>query len=317
MQENNNNHPIEFNDEINFLQFFSILLREKWIIFYFIMFASIIGIIFSLSLSNVYTSKALLVPVNQSSGISRALGGLGGIANLGGVNRVNLSSGIEASDSAKALEKIKSLSFFENNVLTNIFLPDLMATKSWNPKTNIITYDDNIYNVETNTWINKDSNLNQETISAQKSFKVFLMNHLSINEDKKSGFITLSITHKSPHIAKQWTELVINEVNAFYRHKAKSESEKSVSYLNKEILNTGLSEIKEVLAQLLQEEIKNLTLVEANEFFVFEYIDPPAVMEKKSGPNRANICILSAFLGAMLGILFVLIRYYFFSKKLD
>ena len=115
----------------------------------------------------------------------------------------------------------------------------------------------------------------------------YLNQHLSLSEDKKSGFITLSIKHQSPFIAKQWAELVINEVNAFYRQKDKSESEKAVSYLNQQISMTGLSEIKQVIAQLLQEETKKLTLIEANQYYVFDYIDPPAVMEKKSEPKRA------------------------------
>ena len=45
-------------------------------------------------------------------------------------------------------------------------------------------------------------------------------------------------------------------------------------------------------AEELQEQIQKLTLIEANEFYVFEYIDPPAVMEKKSDPNRKLICII-------------------------
>ena len=71
-------------------------------------------------------------------------------------------------------------------------------------------------------------------------------NTLSLSEDKKSGFITLSIKHQSPFIAKQWVELIVNEVNSFYRQKDKSESEKAVSYLNQQISMTGLSEIKQV-----------------------------------------------------------------------
>jgi LPS O-antigen subunit length determinant protein (WzzB/FepE family) len=78
---------------------------------------------------------------------------------------------------------------------------------------------------------------------------------------------------------------------------------------------TGLSEIKQVIAELLQEETKKLTLIEANQYYVFDYIDPPAVMEKKSEPKRALICIFSALLGGMLSLLFVLIRHYAFSKK--
>ena len=109
--------------------------------------------------------------------------------------------------------------------------------------------------------------------------------------------------------------MVINEVNAFYRQQDKSESEKAVSYLNQKISITGLSEIKEVLAQLLQEETKKLTLIEANQSYVFDYIDPPAVMEEKSEPKRSLICILSRSIGWMLSILLVLIRHYAFSEK--
>jgi len=138
---------------------------------------------------------------------------------------------------------------------------------------------------------------------------------LSLSEDIKSGFITLSIKHQSPFVAKQWAGLVVNEVNAFYRQKDKLESERAVSYLNQKISMTSLSEIKEVLAQLLQEETKKLTLIEANQFYVFDYIDPPAVMEKKSEPKRALICILSALLGGMLSIVIVLIRQYAVKQK--
>ncbi len=313
MEETNNTlHSNDLNEEINLRELISVLFQGKWIIVCITAFASIFGVIYSLYLPNVYTSKALLVPVNSSSGISGSLGGLSGLAGIAGIN---LSSGSDEGDSAKALEKIKSLSFFENNILTNIFLPDLMAVKSWNSETNTITYDESIYNSESNTWVKDDSISDQKIPSAQKSYRVFLMQHLGVSEDKKSGFITLSIQHQSPFIAKQWTELVIDEVNAFYRQKAKSESEKGVSFLNKEISKTGLSEIKQALAQLLQEETKNLTLIEANESYVFEYIDPPAVMERKSAPKRSIICILSSFLGGILSILIVLIRHYFFNKK--
>jgi LPS O-antigen subunit length determinant protein (WzzB/FepE family) len=65
----------------------------------------------------------------------------------------------------------------------------------------------------------------------------------------------------------------------------------------------------------LQEETKKLTLIEANQYYVFDYIDPPAVMEKKSAPKRALIFILSALLGVILSILSVLIRHYAIKKK--
>ena len=308
----NSKHPNDLEDEIDLRELFYVLLEGKWIIVSLTAFVSIIGVIYSLLLPNIYQSNAMLVPVNSSSGISGALGSYSGLAGLAGIS---LPSGGDEGNSAKAIQKISSLSFFENNILPNIHLPDLMAVKSWNSKTNIVAFDESIYDTSSNTWIRDYSYPQQQIPSSQESYERFKTKHLSLSEDKKSGFITLSIKHQSPFIAKQWAELVINEVNAFYRQKDKSESEKAVNYLNQQISMTGLSEIKQVLAQLLQEEIKKLTLVEANQYYVFDYIDPPVVMEEKSERKRALICILSALLGGMLSFLFVLIRHYAIKQK--
>ena len=301
-----------FDDEIDLRELFYTLLEGKWIIVSVTAIASIIGVIFSLSLPNVYESKTLLAPVNPSNNIAGALGNYGNLAGLAGIN---LPSDDDAGNSAKAIKKITSLNFFEKNIMTNIYLPDLIAFNSWNSNTNTVDYDDNVYDASTNNWIRDYSYPKQKIPSAQEGFVVFMSKHLNLIEDKKSGFVTLSVKHQSPHIAKQWAELIVDEVNSFYRQKDKSKSEKAVSYLNQQISMTGLSEIKQVLAQLLQEETKKLTLIEANKYYVFEYIDPPAVMEQKSEPIRSIICILSALLGGMLGVLFVVIRYYAFSKK--
>ena len=313
MQEaHSSKHPNDFDDEIDLRELFNVLLEGKWIIVYVTAFISIIGVIYSLLLPNLYESKAILVPVNSSSGISGALGSYSGLAGLAGIPIPSINA---EENSVKALEKISSLSFFESNILNNIFLPDLMAMKSWSPETNTIIYDENIYDTINNTWVRSYSYPKKQIPSAQESFEVFKIKHLSLSEDKISGFITLSIKHQSPFVAKQWVELVVNEVNAFYRQKDKLESEKAVSYLNQQISMTGLSEIKEVLAQLLQEETKKLTLIEANQYYVFDYIDPPAAMEKKSEPKRALICIFSALLGGMLSLVIVLIRHYAIKQK--
>jgi uncharacterized protein involved in exopolysaccharide biosynthesis len=306
-----NKRPNGFDNEIDLRELFYVLLEGKWIIVSVTAFVSIIGVIYSLLLPNIYESKTMLVPVNSSSGISGALGSYSGLAGLAGIS---LPSGSNEGNTAKAIEKISSLSFFENNILANIHLTDLMAVKSWNSKTNTLVFDESIYSTKSNTWIRDYSYPQQQIPSSQESYEVFKQ-HLSLSEDKKSAFITLSIKHQSPFVAKQWAELVVNEVNAFYRQKDKSESEKAVSYLNQQISMTGLSEIKQVLAQLLQEETKKLTLIEANKYYVFDYIDPPAVMEKKSEPKRALICILGALLGGMLSIVLVFIRHYAMKQK--
>ena len=308
-QTNTNNNLNDY--EIDLSELLNVLFQRKLIIISFTSFITIIGVIYSLLLPNIYESKALLAPVNSSSSISGALGAYNGLAGLAGIN---LPSSGDESNSAKAIKKIGSLSFFENNIITNIYLPDLMAVKSWNSKTNKISFDNDIYDTSTNTWVRDFSHPQLQIPSAQESFKVFTRKHLSLSEDKKTGFVYLSIKHQSPLVARQWAELVVNEVNNFYRQKDKLESEKAASYLNQQISLTSLSEIKEVLAQLLQEETKKLALIEANKFYVFDYIDPPALMEIKSEPNRLVIFMISALFGMVISILLVFIKHYANNK---
>ena len=313
MQEaHSNKYPNDFEDEIDLRELLNVLFEGKWIIVSLTAFVSIIGVIYSLSLPNIYASKAMLVPVNSSNGNSGAMASYGGLAGLAGIS---LSSSGDDSNSTKAIIKLSSLSFFENNILPNIFLPDLMAVKSWNPSTNTIIYDENIYNNNSSTWVRDYSYPNKQIPSTQESFRIFVGEHININQDEMTGFVTLIIKHQSPFVAKKWAEVLVEEVNSFYRQKDRLASEKAVSYLNKQIAMTSLSEIKQVIAELLQEETQKLTLIEANESYVFDYIDPPAAMEKKSEPSRSLICILSAIFGGMMSIFLVLIRYFMFREN--
>lgn len=300
----------DFDDEIRLQKILYLVFKGKWTVVSITAFFSIIGVIYSLSLPNIYESKALLVPVEASSGISGALRN----SSLAGLVGAGFPSTSEENNSLKAKRKISSLSFFQNNILPNIFLPDLMAISSWDLKLNVISYNNSIYDNNTNTWVREYSYPRNQIPSAQEAFKVFNSKHLSLSEDNNTGFITISIKHQSPFVAKQWADLVVDQINIFYRLKDKSKSEKAVSYLNEQIKMTGLSEIKEVIAELLQEETKKLTLIEANKYYVFDYIDPPAVMESKSEPNRALFCILAALLGVMLGVIMVLIRHIIFKE---
>ena len=303
----NNNFISESIDEpFDILDIFRILIGGKWIIACATISVSIIAIIYSLSLPNIYQSKAILVPVNSSSSISGALQSYSSAASLVGVS---LLSEYGDSNSVQAIEKLGSLSFFKNDVLSAIFLPNLMAIKSWDHNSNKLFYDESAYNTSTNSWVRDFSYPKKQVPSAQEAFEVF-KTHLSIGEDTNTGFISISIKHQSPYIAKNWTDLVISKINAYYRQKDKLEALKAIDYLKNQIAVTNISEIKQVMAELLQKETQKLTLMEANEYYVFEYIDPPVIMEKKSEPKRSLICIFGSFLGFMIGAILVLIRFY-------
>ena len=312
---NTNEYRLEPNaiddSEIDLFKFLLILFQGKWIIIAVTTITSIFAVIYSLSLPNIFESKAILAPNDYSQNQSSLMQSYSNIASIAGLN---LPSQASDSNSVKAREKIKSLSFFEDHIMPNIFLPELMAVKTWNSDLNKLIFDQNIFDENTKTWV-RPYNYPQRLIpSGQESFKQFNKN-FSISIDRQTGFVNISIKHQSPEISKKWVDLVIKEINYLYRLKDRTESEKTVDYINQKLSESSLTEINGILVRLLQQEMQRLLFIEANDFYVFEYIDAPRIMEQKTEPQRSLICILGAIIGIFLGAIIVLIRYIGFRDK--
>ena len=288
------NNNVELGDEIDIKSLLKTILASKRLIIASTVSFAIIALIYSLTLTNIYQSTALLSPVGDQSNSSQSLNNLGGLASFAGINISSTSGG----NSTKAITKITTLSFFEENILPNIFLPDLMAVKTWDEDSNSVIYNSS-YNVQTGKWNNIPH--------PQKSYKAF-KSKLQVSEDYETKFLTISVKHESPHIAKEWTELVVNQINDSFRAKDKREAESAMNFLNTQMALTSYTEIKQVVAQILKQKMQQLTLIEANEFYVFSYLDQPAVARNKIEPSRSSICILGTLLGFMLGVLIVLVR---------
>jgi hypothetical protein len=310
MNDIKNKYYNKLDQELDLFKIYNVLKNGKWVIFSITLAASILVVLYSLSLPNIYQSKSVLVSVDLTNNTSPFRN-----VNFGAIPGISLGNANIESNSGKALKKLETLSFFENEVLPNINLPELMAVKSWIPETNEVIFDPNIYNEVSNTWVRKYAYPLTQIPSAQESFYKFKLNHVNISQDKDTGFIVISMKHQSPHIAKRWTEIMVSEINSFYRKKDRIAAEKSLVYLNEQISKTNFAEIRQVIADLLRQETQKLTLIEANEAYVFEYIDPPAVMEYKFSPNRALICIFGAIIGGIFSIFVVLFRESFFKGK--
>ena len=289
-------------DEIDIKKLLYILWDGKIFIAALTSVLSITAVIYSLILPNVYQSNGLLSPVDESSS-SQALGNIGGLASLAGID---ISSG-SGGNVAKALEKARTFSFFKDNILPNIFLPDLVAMNSWDEESNTIIYNEGIFNQKTQTWSRLPSD--------QKSHKLFL--NIANLKENNNGFVTVSVKHRSPYIAQAWAELIVEQLNDFYRTKDKLEAQLAIDFLNTQMLQTRHTEIKQVIAQLIQQKMQQLTLIEANKFYVFSYLDSPLVEEEKIEPNRKSISILGAVLGGLLGVLIILIQHYLGYRKLN
>ena len=108
--------------------------------------------------------------------------------------------------------------------------------------------------------------------------------------------------------------MLINDLNNFIRESDVEEASKSIEYLEYETINTNYDELRSLLYSLIQAEIEKKMLAYSRSDYLFKVIDPAIISEDKSSPSRVLIIILGSLLGAMLGLLFALIRIFYIKN---
>jgi LPS O-antigen subunit length determinant protein (WzzB/FepE family) len=300
----------EFDNEILLRELIATLWLNKKFIVIFTSFFALASVLYSLSLTNIYTAKTLLGPTTSSSS-SGALSQFSGLASMAGIN---LPQGGSENQLDVALSLVTSKKLLDRLKLYESFLPDLLAAKSWDIQTNNVTYDPALYDKKNKQWVRKVSLPFQQIPSSQEALMKFL-DLVSISIDKKTQLMNLNVRHLSPVVAQQWSFWIVKEINAILADMQITKSQASIDYLNSQIKITPYAELRTMFYTLIQESTQNMMLAEVNPEYVLTTIDPPVIPEIKSEPKRAVICILSTLLGGMLSILIILVLKFGFNKE--
>lgn len=303
-----NNFNKKHNTELDLQEFFFMIWNKKIYIGALTFVFALISILYALRLPDIYKSEAIIMPVASESRMSGMLGQYSGIASIAGVTLPDESG----SKSQEALARIQSFEFFSNHFLPNIKIENLLALKKWNRTNNTFNYDESIFNSESNEWVRKIKPPRSTIPSSQEGFIEF-QKILNVKEDKSTLFISLSIEHVSPLIAKKWIDIILDGIDQVMRDKDEQEAVRSIEYLNGVFTSTGYEEIKKTISSLQQEQMKKLMMVQASENYVFKVLDSPIVPEIKSKPNRAIIVILGSIFGMFVGMIGAVILSY--SRK--
>ena len=301
-QINNNND----DDVLDFRELFNVAWGKKYSIIITTSIFALTSILYALSLPNIYQSEALLMPLEENGGMSGITSQLGGMASLAGIS---LSSDA-GSKSQEAITRIQSFDFFSRHFLPFIKLENLTAVKKWNRSNDTIDYDRNIFNPETGQWAVEENSSKSTAPSSQEAYEVY-ESIMNISEDKKTFYVSLSIEHKSPFIAKKWVELVIKKIDEVMRDEDKQDATESVQYLNSIVPTINYESIKTALSSLQQEQMKRLMMVEASENYIYKVLDSPIVPEERSKPSRSIIVIIATLLGGLISTVAFTTSYYF------
>ena len=126
-------------------------------------------------------------------------------------------------------------------------------------------------------------------------------------KSKSSIFQYLEYLEEQGHIKKDRLKSRSIEINNLIRERDITTAEKSISALNDRITKTNLSEVKNALSTLIQEQTKTIVFAESTEEYAFITISPAYVPEIKHSPSRALIVSLGLLLGITLGIFLILL----------
>lgn len=309
MSENiNPSQPTVADDEIDLRELFTAIWQRKWIIAAVTSVFTVAAVFYALSLPNIYKSEALLAPVSEDAGL-KIPGQLGGLAALAGVNLGGLGGG---DKTGLALEIIKSREFLGRFIQQHdLFIP-VMAAEGWDRADNRLVINDEIYDVNTKQWVREVKPPFQPKPSLLEVHEDFLKLFVA-SQDKTSGMVKISVEHYSPYLAKTWVDQLVKAINDEMRERELTEAQRSIAYLNSQIEQTSIADVRTMLYSLIEEQTKTVMLANVREEYVFKTVDPAVVAEKKSKPKRALIVILAFMLGSLLSIMFILVRY--FSKN--
>jgi len=292
------------DDEIDLRELFKALWQGKWIIIVTTLLFSVAAVFYALSLSNIYKSEVTLAPVSEESGL-KIPGQLGGLAALAGVNLGGMGGG---DKTGLATEILKSREFLGRFIEENDLFLAIIAAEGWDRESNRLLYDPKIYDVSASKWTRKAKAPFVAKPSVLETYEE-IRKLISINKDKTTGMVRLSVEHYSPLLAKEWSEKLVQAINNEMRSRELVQAERSIAYLNKQIEQTNIADVRAMLYSLIEEQTKTVMLANVRDEYVFETIDPAVVAEKKSKPNRILIIILAAMLSGILISFIVVIRY--------
>lgn len=292
------------SDEIDLRNLLVAIWQGKWVIAATTILFSVASVFYALSLSNIYESEVLLAPVTEESGL-KLPGQLGGLASLAGVNL----GGKGGNKTGLAIEILKSREFIGRFVEDNDLYVPLMAATGWDRATNTLLINSNVYDVNSEKWVRKVEAPFEPKPSKMEAYEEF-KKIFSVNEDKQTGMVKLSIEFYSPSMAKAWVDSLVLAINENMRKRELNEAERSIDYLNSKIEKTTIADVRSMLFSLIEEQTKTAMLANVRDEYVFKTVDPAVVAERKVGPKRAFIVVLSMFFGFLLSAFIIIVCYF-------
>ncbi|MDM8535814.1 GNVR domain-containing protein [Desulfobacterales bacterium HSG17] len=159
----------------------------------------------------------------------------------------------------------------------------------------------------------------EEEPTIQDGWKILIENMLKVSVDTTMNTIKIGFEHQDPEEAKKIVEYYLKELSETLRESVLQDSSEKIRFFRQALDRTSDTLLKDKIYNLLAAEIEKETFARVEKFYSFEVIDSPIVPDenKKVGPKRAIICILSVFVAFFMAVFMAFFKEFIYRIKID
>lgn len=266
--------------------------KGRWLVLLFVVGFTLLAAAYALFAREWYTAEAVLMPAGtkNTQGLNAQLESLGLLVGLAGA--------LGDKRTAEPIGVLKSRDFarqfIEEQGLFHVLLED-----KWD--------------ASKGRWKESDPRRQPDMRDAIEYFDKHV---LLVNEDKKTGLITVGTQWKDPVVAASWTNTIVARLNDQMRLRSLAEGEANVAYLQKELAETEFVEMKLALSRLLEIELQKVMVARGDKQFAFRVVDHADVPKWRSWPKRKVILAVGMLAGGLAGLVAVFVREYRTRRRL-
>ncbi|MDD5168037.1 MAG: Wzz/FepE/Etk N-terminal domain-containing protein [Syntrophales bacterium] len=299
-------------DEINLLDYWHVIWKWRKLISKIVAVIVLLTIIISLFMTNIYESKAVILPVK-----AKELGGGGGLAALaqqfGGV--ADLPIGTPGSASAAEIMGLLKSNIIREKMIRQYNLMPILFYKKWDKERqtwkkggalgfslNPLTYMSMLAEVVSPAPSARIQKKDPDVPDMWDALRL-LDKIINIKKDiKENNTITITVEFADPEMSAKLLGYLLSSLNDHMSSEAKRVATTNRKYLEEQLATSADPFIKQKTYNLIAEQIETAMMAEVKENFAFKVIDPPLPPDKKLKPKRAQMAILSVFVALFIGI---------------
>lgn len=262
---------------------------------------------FSFGLPDVYKSRVVIAPTNDSMGSSQSnlLGGVGSLASAVGIN----VGGGDVSQVDIALAILRSRAFLDEFFKKHELYAQYLVEVNWggsyeNEYRHLLSDKQNGQSI----FLGLSRQRTQELkLKAYKNF----VDKLEVVKSKKTNLITVSLSHYSPLEAQKVLALLMSDLDERIRQQRIERLDQSIKYLMENEAETPVARMKTVFYSLIEEQTKAKMLAFIQDEYLLQTIDPPFEPVNKSEPRRLLISMCGLLFGLFGALIFFSLKWLF------